>query len=261
MPTIKRAALARPIRSGVWLVRKEFFLLLLCGMVVAGIWAFAELADEVIEGSTQDIDRALVLMMRNPQDPADPIGPHWVEEMGRDFTALGGVGLQMVLTAVVIGALAIARKRNAAILVLVAVLGGLAISMGLKEIFERPRPDLVPHGSYVYTSSFPSGHSMMSAVTYLTLGALLSRLVPGRGLKMYFIAVAIALTVAVGVSRVYLGVHWPTDVLAGWSGGFAWAILCWTLTLLLQRRGAVEQEQETSEELRERTEEPAADES
>ena len=83
---------------------------------------------------------------------------------------------------------------------------------------------------------------MLSAVVYLTLGALLARTQTHRGIKVYFLAVAGLLTVIIGVSRVYLGVHWPTDVLAGWVGGAGWALLCWLVMLWLQRRGKVEAE-------------------
>src|SRR5690606_22420443 len=109
-----------------------------------------------------------------------------------------------------------------------------------KGAFGRPRPDLVPHGSLVYTASFPSGHSLMSTATYLTLGALLARVLDGRSLKIYVFALALGLAVIVGVSRVYLGVHWPSDVLAGWSAGAAWALSCWFVARRLQRSGRLD---------------------
>jgi undecaprenyl-diphosphatase len=146
------------------------------------------------------------------------------------------------VTLAVAGFLILQRKAHAALFVALAVGGGMLLSTLLKMGFDRPRPDLVPHGAVVYSASFPSGHSMMAAVAYLTLGALLARVQPRRRLKLYLLGLAILLTVAVGVSRVYLGVHWPTDVLAGWALGAAWALLCWAGALWLQRRGQVESE-------------------
>jgi undecaprenyl-diphosphatase len=122
------------------------------------------------------------------------------------------------------------------------VLGGVLISQTMKWAYARPRPELVPHGAEVFTASFPSGHSMMSAVVYLTLGALLARTQAARDAKAYILAVGVVLTVLVGVSRVYLGVHWPTDVLAGWVLGGLWAMLCWLAMLWLQTGGQVEDE-------------------
>ena len=119
---------------------------------------------------------------------------------------------------------------------------GLASSI-LKAAFDRPRPN-VDHYSYVVTSSFPSGHSMMSAVVYLTLGSLLTRVLPARGVKIYLIVVALLLTLLVGLSRVYMGVHYPTDVLAGWTAGLVWAMLCWLAARYLQKRGTIERDME-----------------
>ena len=158
----------------------------------------------------------------------------------RDFTALGGLGVLALITAAAIGYLLLDGKRHAALAVLVAVGGGQLLSLALKAGFDRPRPDLVPHEVAVYTASFPSGHSMMAAVTYLTLGALLARVNESWQHRLYLISIAIVLTLTVGVSRVYLGVHWPSDVLGGWALGAAWALACWAVMRRLQRRGSVE---------------------
>lgn len=208
--------------------------------IFACLWVFIALADEVAENETHRIDTALLMMLRNPADPADPLGPGWVQEFGRDVTALGSVGILAVLTVAVAVFLWLRGRRGSMVLVLVAVGGGQALSLLGKHGFDRPRPDLVPHGMQVYTASFPSGHSMMAAVTYLTLAALVARVQPTRALKIYVLVLAVMITVAVGVSRVYLGVHWPTDVLAGWSAGAAWALACWTAATWLARRGHVE---------------------
>ena len=218
----------------------EASVLIALGLFGAFIWLFLVIAEEVVEGGTAAWDRKLLLALRNAVDPAIPWGPPWVQEMARDFTALGGVAVLTLMTAAVIGYLLLAGKRNAAIAVLVAVAGGLIASTLLKLGFHRARPDLVPHGSVVYTTSFPSGHSMMAALTYLTLGALLARVEGSIRIKIYLLTVAVCLTVLVGVSRVYLGVHWPSDVAAGWAVGAAWALLCSLVMRRLQREGQVE---------------------
>jgi len=218
----------------------ELVPLVLLVLVAGGIWVFAQLADEVKEGETRRFDERVLLSLRNPADRSDPLGPAWVEETERDFTALGGVAVMGLLTLGVSGFLLLDGKKGAAVLVLVAVGGGLLLSSVLKHAVERPRPELVPHGSYVYTSSFPSGHSTMSAATYLTLGALLARVQRRRRIKVFLLGFSILLTLLVGVSRVYLGVHWPTDVLAGWTLGGIWALVCWLLARRLQRSGQVE---------------------
>jgi len=236
----------------VSLAGREISLLLPLLVVGTAVWGFAELADEVLEGGTRTFDRAILLAFRTASDLSDPIGPGWAEEMGRDFTALGGVG---VLTLIAIAAtlyLLLDGKRHAALFVILAIASGITVSFLLKTGFDRPRPDLVPHGSIVYTSSFPSGHSMMSAIVYLTLGTLLARIQARRRIKAYVLALAALVTVAVGISRVYLGVHWPSDVVAGWAAGAAWAMAWWALAVWLQRRGRVERSDE------ERTEGAAA---
>ena len=220
--------------------RRELLPLLLLCVAAGSVWLFIEIADEVLEGGLREIDTAILLALRSPMNPADPLGPRWLQEIGRDVTALGGTLVTTFVTAAAVGFLALQGKRRAAAFVAVAVSSGVILGALLKSGFDRPRPDLVPHGTVVYTSSFPSGHSMTSAVVYLTLAALLIRVQARRRLQLYLLSLALAVTVAVGVSRVYLGVHWPSDVLAGWSAGAAWAMLCWSIALWMQRKGEVE---------------------
>ena len=220
--------------------RMEASVLIGIGGATAGLFAFLHLAEEVFEGDTRWFDRWLLTSLRNPADLSDPIGPHWFEEVMRDFTALGGNGVLTLIVLAAIGYLVLIRKRAAALLVLASVGGGILVASLMKWGFARPRPDLVPHGAAVFTPSFPSSHAMMAAVVYLTLGALLARTEGDWRTKVYLLSMASVVTVLVGFSRVYLGVHWPTDVLAGWAVGATWALLCWLVALWLQSRGEVE---------------------
>ncbi len=211
-------------------------------ILILGGLSFFWIADEVMEGDTRRLDERILLAMRVPGDPSQPIGPAWVEESFRDFTGLGGVGVLGLLTAATLGYLWLMGMRRAALYVLLAIGGGLLVSLMLKAGFHRPRPELVSHGSMVYTASFPSGHSMLSAIVYLTGGAMLALVQRRWAVRLYILGCASIATVLVGLSRVYLGVHWPTDVLAGWAGGAAWAALCWLIAHRLRARGLVELE-------------------
>ena len=204
-----------------------------------GLFAFLYLAGEVIEGETLRFDTWLLLALRVPGDTTDPLGPAWIEEMFRDFTALGGVGVLSLLTLISVGYLWLMGQRRVALFLLFAILGGLLLSSMLKSGFDRPRPDLVSHGSHIYTSSFPSGHSMLSAVVYLTGGALLAIVQSAHRVRVYLVGCSILTTLLVGVSRVYLGVHWPSDVLAGWAAGAAWAAACWLVAQWLHERAEI----------------------
>lgn len=208
-------------------------------IVTGGVLLFAGLM-EMVDGEPLAFDRSVLLLFRNPLDLSDPIGPAWLENIFRDLTVLGGATVLALMTVAVTGFLLVEEKRGAALFVLAAVAGGTVLSTILKLAIARSRPDIVPHLVDVHTASFPSGHAMLAAVVYLTLGGLLSRLERPRRVKIYVLSVAVILTVLIGLSRVYLGVHWPTDVIAGWCAGAAWATLCWRLALALQRRGEIE---------------------
>ncbi len=209
-------------------------------LAACSLWAFVELADEVMEGDTASFDESLLLAMRSPDDLSDPIGPTWVEEMARDVTGLGGVGLLTFLTFAATGFLLLQGKRRVALYLLLAITSGVAMSSALKAGFDRPRPELVPHGTHVYTSSFPSGHSMMATLVFLTVGAVVAGSQPSNSLKAYLMLLALVLALSVGVSRIYLGVHWPSDVLGGWAMGAAWALLCWAIAGWLRSHGELE---------------------
>lgn len=215
-------------------------------LVVLGLFgvlcALAILAGGVLEGHTAGIDRAILLWLRNPADLSDPLGPRWVEELGRDVTAFGGLGALAIISLSVAGFLWLQGNRRSMWLLLASVGGGRLASSLMKLGFDRPRPDLVPHGSIVYSTSFPSAHSMMAAIVYLTLAVLVARVQPRLAVKIYLIALAALMTVAVGISRVYLGVHWPTDVLAGWVFGTLWAVGTLEIARWLERRGAADPE-------------------
>ena len=214
-------------------------------LIAALLLGFGKIASVISSGSTYSFDESLLRALRNAADLADPIGPAWLENVMRDVTSLGSFTFVAITTLAVTGYLVMDGKRAAAVFVLVATAGGIALSEMLKLVFARPRPDLVAHLVDVQSMSFPSGHAMQSAVTFLTLGALLTREQSRTRLKIYLISIAILLTLAVGASRVYLGVHWPTDVLAGWCAGASWAMGCWLVARWLQDRGQIERPNES----------------
>ena len=210
-------------------------LILVIGLAGA-LWAFFNVASEVGEGDTAALDRQVLLALRNPANPSDPIGSRSFEEAMRDVTALGGFTVVTLVTVVGVTAFLIhGRKRHALVLAGTVLLAELSSDLA-KTFYARARPDLVPHGSYVYSASFPSGHSTLSAATYLTLAVLIASLEPNRGTKAMVFVLAALLVLAIGFSRVYLGVHWPSDVLAGWSLGAAFALAAWSVLRRIVRR-------------------------
>jgi len=235
-----RIAIRPFMRVAEWIGGHELIVLIAMTLLVTTVWGFVELAEMVKGGGTHEFDERVVASMRRADDPAKPIGPPWLAEMGRDITALGGVVVLGLMTVGVGGYLMLDGKYSASAFVVGATASGLLITGLLKAQFDRPRPDIVPHLSIVHTTSFPSGHSMMSAIVYLTLGSLLTRLVSNRRLRFYVLSVAVTLTMLVGVSRVYMGVHYPTDVLAGWLAGLSWATICWLVARRWQQRGRIE---------------------
>lgn len=217
--------------------RAESMLLLSAFAIASLILLFGVLADEVSEDSTLEFDRYVIMLFRTNADVGELVGPPWIQQAARDVTSLGGITVLTLLVGCVTGYLLLIRSRTSASLLLISVLGGVALNSSLKIWFARPRPDFVVPVEKVFTLSFPSGHAAISAVTYLTLAALIARTTSSKRLRIYFIIMGIVLTLLIGISRVYLGVHYPTDVLAGWCIGSLWALCSWTIADRVQRAG------------------------
>ena len=230
------------VLSRLWTFLKRFEARVLIGLFLAAgaLLSFLELADDMAEGETRATDSRLILMLREPGDLNDPVGSRGMEEAVRDITALGGTTLVIVVTLVSVLAFIFHGKRVHAMVMAVAVLAASASSQLTKALYGRPRPDVVPHDVYVYSGSFPSGHSTMSTAAFLSLAMLVARLETKRRSKALAYGLAAAVIVGVGFSRVYLGVHWPSDVLAGWCLGSAWALAAWLALRAMggQTRGA-----------------------
>lgn len=192
-------------------------------------YVFIELAGEVVEGTPQQFDEWCVQSFRRADDPALPIGPSWLREAGMDATALGSPLVMLIAVTAAVGFLVIQGKRRLALTTVVMTSGGAMLAAVLKYAIGRPRPTVVPHLREVTTPSFPSGHAMLSAIVFLSIGVMLAHTVRKRRTKLYFLLWAAFLTFTVGTSRVYLGVHYPTDVLGGWLAGLAWALAAWAV--------------------------------
>src|SRR5689334_16445669 len=172
------------------LERRELQLLLIGVGLCAVVFLFLKLASEVMEGDTQALDVQIVRSLRDAADPSRPIGPEWMESVLIDITALGSPVVLGLIVLIITGYLLLEARYVTALIVLVTSISGEIVDELLKLFFERPRPAVVPHLRTVVTASFPSGHAMESAIIYLTLGALLMRVVKGRITKIYCMAMA-----------------------------------------------------------------------
>jgi undecaprenyl-diphosphatase len=221
--------------SALWaFARSEAVLLLGLSVVAGAVLLFSGIADEMAEGDTHGVDMAILTALQ--PEPGKPIGPAWLEHAAMDFTALGSVSILLTATLAATGFLMLRRKWPEAGLLVAAFAGGLVLSETIKAVFGRARPPEAYRLAEALNPSFPSGHALLSAVVFLTLGALLARATDKRQLRGYIIGVAIVISLLVGATRIYLGVHWASDVLAGWSLGAALATIIWLLDRLVRSR-------------------------
>jgi len=205
-------------------------------IVSLGAWGFAGIAEELLEDESIAFDRFVLDALRTPGgDPSDPIGPHWLDIAMTDLTALGSIAVLLTVALVVSGFLLIQRRAISVMFIVTALGGGMLASSLLKVLFGRERPPDEFRAVEVINASFPSGHAMLSAVAYLTIGAMVARSQPKRRLKVYVMSIAVLLTFVVGFSRIYLGVHWASDVVGGWCVGAAWAGACWVSAWAFER--------------------------
>ncbi len=226
------------------LERRELTWLLVGLVACVLLFGFFKLASEVFEGETTTLDTRVLTALRDPADPSRPIGPAWLEFAMLDLTSLGSPTVLGLVVVGVVGFLLLQGRYHTALVVFVASIGGELANSTLKDAFMRPRPSVVPHLREVVSTSFPSGHAMESAIIYLTLAAMLMRISERRLTKIYCLAVGVLLTLLVGVSRVVLGVHYPTDVIGGWILGFVWASFCWVVEQRFESVTGVKEERD-----------------
>lgn len=206
----------------------------------AGLALFAGIADGVASGDKQGFDWSILSWMHPYADePARMRGPWWLHEAAMDITALGGISVLIVFGLIFGFFLLVHGKKLSALLLAVGLAGGVALSEGLKVMFDRPRPPAEYQAVETLNASFPSGHALLATVFYLTIGVMLTRAYPRARMKAYAMAWAVVVVLLIGLTRIYLAAHWATDVLAGWGIGAFWAVLLWLFAYVIERRQRV----------------------
>ena len=236
--TTEAGRLKRALAAALTAARRELGPVAALLVVVLGVFIFLRLSGEVREGETSGLDVRVLLALRHPPALAIPIGPSWLVSGATDLSSLGSPAVLTLVLVLVCGLFLGLGHRREALTMAAAALSGMLLSEGLKMVFGRARPPEVFHAVKVVSASFPSGHAMLSAVVYLTLGALVARFASRRGVKAYALGAGLVATLIVGLTRIYLGVHWLTDVLGGWLAGSAWAMLWWLAVWVLDQRSA-----------------------
>ncbi|WGM32905.1 phosphatase PAP2 family protein [Brevundimonas sp. NIBR11] len=222
------------LRRALTVARAEFAALGALAIVTLGIMTFVEIADDMTEADGQAFDQ-MVLHWMQPV-AGQPRGPWWLHEAAADLTSLGGISVLTLFAIVALVFLLILRKRLSALLLIVGLAGGVGLSEGLKALFERQRPPAVYQAVETLNASFPSGHALLSTVFYLTVAVMLTRAFPRKRVKAWVLGVGMTFALIVGLTRIYLGAHWASDVMAGWCVGAAWAMALWLVSYAVERR-------------------------
>ena len=236
MQAEKRNAMGHRLRRIFERLPVEPGILIGLALIAGFALALGVIVDDVTENEAGAFDRTILMALRTAGNLAKPIGPGWLQGSVTDITALGSATVLTIVTTIAVAYLVVARRYRLALVTGLAIAGGSVFEKLLKLGFDRARPDVVPHLVTVHSLSFPSGHAMLSAITYLTLGTLLARAQTKRRLSVFVFCVGLLMALAIGLSRVYLGVHFPTDVLAGWCFGSLWVTLVWLIARVYTRR-------------------------
>jgi undecaprenyl-diphosphatase len=221
-------------RRALRIARTEIAAVSALFIIALGVMTFVELADDMTEADGQAFDQSVLAWVQPVA--GEPRGPWWMKEAAADLTSLGGISVLALFATIAIVFLLIHRKRLSALLLVVGLAGGVALSEGLKAIFERERPPAPFQAVETLNASFPSGHALLATVFYLSLGVMLTRAFPRRHVKAFVLGAAMLIALLIGTTRVYLGAHWASDVLAGWSVGAAWAMALWLVAYAVERR-------------------------
>jgi len=205
--------------------------------LAASVFVFAVLAFVISNSNLEGVECDFLFSLRDATEPAVLNGPGWLSYFMLNVTALGGWPLMTVFSALLAFAFALARRWSFLFILLAVVTGESVITGLLKDLFARARPDVVPHLIYASSSSFPSGHAASAAAVYFTAGLALANMATRKALRLYIFAASLSIVFLIGISRVYLGVHYPSDVIAGWCVGAAWASIVWLVAWRIEMGG------------------------
>ena len=213
----------------------EARLLALWIALAGAAWAFLRVAGEFREGELTAFDTWVLLRLRHPNNPHQAIGPIWLTDGMRDITSLGSVTVLFFITAVAALILYFHNKKPHAAVLGAAVLLSQLSGDVLKNFYGRVRPAFAVYGTPPVSLSFPSGHSTTATTAYFLLATIAAGLETRTAVRILYFAIAALLALSIGFSRVFLGVHWPSDVMAGWCVGGFWALAAGSVLLELNK--------------------------